>query len=125
MAEQIWPAPLFKNGQSVRYAHNPKELAALTRSEEDGGPGYSTQYVPQEWPKVVFKGGHRAEQVADPKALKKKISEGYSLDPKEHVAVVEVQALPTPGERAEIADLKSQVAELKALVALALETKKD
>lgn len=112
--------PVFKNG-ITHYCHNQKELDKWTKAEDEGGPGYSRDYVHQEYPKLMSHEGLPDLKVANEKEQKAAEKKGYNFDHFENAQAksapkVDSPAAPSfdPKAQAEIEALKKQVADQSA-----------
>lgn len=108
--------PVFKNG-ITHYCHNQKELDKWTKAEDEGGPGYTLDYVHQEYPKLMSHEGLPDLKVANEKEQKAAEKKGYNFDHFENAQAkstpkVDGAAAPSfdPKAQAEIEALKKQVA---------------
>jgi hypothetical protein len=76
---QLPAVPVFKGGD-VHYCHTPRELEEYTKSRQDGGKEYSTDYEHLDWPKVVSHPTKGDLKVFSTEELRKAESGGYNFD---------------------------------------------
>lgn len=71
--------PVYKDG-IVHFCHNQKDLDKYTKEEDEGGLGYSLDYIHQDYPKLMSHPEKGDVKVANKKEQSKREAEGYNFE---------------------------------------------